>query len=369
MLFKKSYARGALQALIDANVIKNAADEEVADALAQAAGSQLPAEPMEAVSPEVTTQLAVNLVQLADALQSSADSASQAASAAVKGASTDEENTLPSAASENEEAKMDEQARPEGYANVGVAGVGTQAQSGEGAIGKENPNPPTNAAQGSPNSAIEAIKGASLKELIKKVAAGLVYGDKPEQKNDLPQAAKVVEEAKMDEQARPIGYASEGVSGVGNSAMAEKSREGAIGKEEKKLDQPGTNSAVEQSKMSEDAAYQQAFTALSDKYARFLPKKLSVNEKVAALQYLMGLIPSEREKTASSLKTSGEMPAGLAAYVAEHKEEGGEKKEEKKEEPKKDEEKKEEKKDEEKKEEEKKSSSRTDLLARLRNLK
>jgi hypothetical protein len=195
MLFKTAYARGALQALIETNVVK-VADEEAADAIAQTAGESLPEEPVEAVSPETTTELAANLVQLSDALQASADSAGQAAEAAgagtmnpgtpmggmdagamgpmgaaeaVKGAalrkrsSSQEENTLPSAAGENEEAALDIAQRPEGYANVGVAGVGTQAQSGEGAIGKEQQTPPTNAAQGPNNSAIDAIKGASLR--------------------------------------------------------------------------------------------------------------------------------------------------------------------------------------------------------------
>lgn len=374
MLFKTAYARGALQALIETNLVK-VADEEAADAIAQTAGESLPEEPVEAVSPQVTTELASNLVQLSDALQASADSAGQAAeaAAAVKGAalrkrsSSQEENTLPSAAGENEEAAMDAAQRPEGYANVGVAGVGTQAQSGEGAIGKEQPTPPTNAAPGPSNSAVDAIKGASLRQLIKKVAEGsLIVGDQASQKNNLPEAAKVTEEAAMDASARPMGYASEGEDGVGNSAMAEKSRAGAVGKEEKV--QPaapaGTNSAVEQSKTSEDEEYARQFVAAANKYARFLPQKFSQNEKIAAVQYLMSMVPAARERLVSNMTKSAEIPPQLAAYVHEHAEsKDEEKKEDEKKDGKKDEKK------EDKKDEEKKGSVSTDLLARLRNLK
>lgn len=365
-MFKVAYARGALQALIDTNVVK-VANEEVADALSEVAGEGMPEEPVGEVSPDTTAALASNLVQLADALQTSADAASGAAEAAVKGASSDDENTLGSAAGDSEEAAMEESARPEGYANVGVAGVGTQEASGEGAIGTERPNPPSNGAEGAPNSATEAVKGAALRNLIRKLSqdGSLITGDKERQENDAPEAAQHSEEAKMENDARPEGYANVGEDGVGTQTQAGK---GTIGLEEQKGDVQGANSAT---KTSEEKMYMQAFQQVASKYARYLPKQLNDIEKVAAIQGLLAMEPSDRNRTANFMAKHAEMPAGLAAYVESKKDgDGDEKKEdeskehESKEEPKHEED---EKKEESK--EEKKANGRRDLLQRLRNLK
>lgn len=363
-MFKVAYARGALQALIDTNVVK-VANEEVADAMAEVAGEGLPEEPVGEVAPEQTAALASNLVQLADALQTSADAAAGAAEAAVKGAASNDENTQNSAAGDTEEAAMENADRPEGYANVGVAGVGTQEASGEGAIGTERPNPPSNAAEGASNSATEAVKGAALRNLIRKLSqdGSLITGDKERQENDSPEAAKHTEEAKMENNRRPEGYANVGEDGVGTQTQAGK---GMIGLEEQKGEVQGANSAT---KTSEEKMYMQAFQQVASKYARYLPKQLNDAEKVAAIQGLLAMEPSDRNRAANFMAKHAEMPEGLAAYVESKKEDGDEKKEdESKEHESKESPAHEESEKKEESKEEKKASSKRDLLQRLRNL-
>ena len=96
------------------------------------------------------------------------------------------------------------------------------------------------------------------------------------------------------------------------------------------------------------------FKALSAKYAQVLPFWMDNNEKVAAIQYMMGIAPGDRDAIKSHIEKTAELPAALKEYVAKKKG-NGEDKEEKK----------------DKEEEESKEASVStagDIIARLRKI-
>lgn len=377
-LFKKAFARGSCAALQEAGVTKFA-NAELAASAADQIGAEMPGEePFGDVAPDTTAEVATSLIDLSNALQEAGGQAAETAEAVAKSAADkvsavqklrakisdetgstitgdrpEQANVL--ATTPNAEAIVEKERRPENYA---LGEQGDQEASGEGAVGAEKEVGGTGPAVDGDNSAIEAIsKGASLHEIIKKLAqmGSTITGTDPSQKNKLPQA--VTEEAKLELKNRPTDYAH---SGVGKSELAQPAREGAIGKETPHPDQPkhegaSTNSPIAQTKTADDNAYIEMFQAVADKYAQHLPKNLPEGEKVAAIKYLTSLDPDSREKVgAVIIKTSGELPEALKAHIEGKKDEG-----EKKEEPKK-EEKKEEKKDEKK--------EAGDYIAKLRGL-
>jgi len=381
-MLNKCYGRGVCSALQEIGLTKFANEDIAGEAADEVSDAVIPEEMPEEVAPEQTAALVDNLIQLSDALQESSEHAGAAADEAAKSASVknaaawlrkklaegstitgqdpEQQNELENSVSA--EARLDEMNRPGGaaYANVGVQGVGTQEASGEGAIGseKEHPGSMGPVEKEDTNSAIEAVKGASVSELIRKLAQGTTIMPNTPTTPDANTG-----EGQLDDANRPggAGYANKGVSGVGKSDMAAKLRAAAVGDEEKHpgtmgpVGQSGTNTAMQQvsgAKSAADASYIQNFKQVADKYAGYLPPRLDAVEKIAALQYMMGLEPIERDKLALHMQKTAEMPEGLAEYVEAKKDEGeeGEKKEEKK------------KKD---KEEEKEAS---DVLARVRAL-
>ena len=404
-MFRVAYVRGVNQALIDTGAVKYASEElaaEAADAVAEA----LPEQPVGEVAPEDTAEIASALVELSNNLEEAATNAADAAEAVaggpgasvaegveekisadvsraaailraklaqnptgstITGDKPEQQNTEP--LSENAEAKMDLSNRPEEYANVGEDGVGNQEASGDGAVGSEN------VVQGKgmgpvavdgTNSATDAIKGASVRDMIKnalnKRAMGTtITGTDPAQQNTQGQAAAISGEAKMEAAARPENYANKGEDGVGKSDEAAKERAAAVGKEEDHpgsmgpVGKDGTNTAIEQSKAAEEEAYMKQFKALSAKYAQVLPFWMDNNEKVAAIQYMMGIAPSDRDAIKSHIEKTAELPEALKEYVAKKKDNGDDK---------------EEKKEEEKEEETKEASVSTagDIIAKLRKI-
>lgn len=409
-LFKRAYAHGSMKALIDTGAVK-VANEELAAQLADQASESLPEEPVGEVAPEETAELAANLVQLSNSLQESADNAAQAAEAAAGGAPAEgaapvedvaKSAALRSAATKKAaslflqklgqgttitgdrpeqqntpvqgvtgEGQMDQQQRPEGYANVGEDGVGTQQDAGKGKLGDEEKVEGTGmgpvAIEGS-NTATEVVnKSASIRNIIKAAAqqkkASTTVGV------GAPVTDASTGEGKLDDQNRPggEGYANKGEDGVGHTDMQVPA--GArIGEEKAHPGQEshagGTNTVIQETKVGEDETYMRQFKQLGAKYANRFPFYFDTHQKVATIQYLMGLPPQEREVTVAHMEKTAEMPEGLKNYMAgkgngeEKKEEGGEEK--------KDEDKKEEKKDEgEKKEASARSSN---ILARLRRL-
>lgn len=406
-MFKRAYVHGVTRALIDAGAVKFANDEEAA-AAADTVAEQLPEQPVGEVPPEATAELAANLVDLATSLQASADSAAAAADAAggdtgektsalkraaafvraklsrktaadtgatIVGDRPAQENSAPNAT--NSEVKLDEKNRPGGdaYANVGEDGVGTQSQSGAGAIASEKKVEGTGAgpAVSGSNSATEAVKGASLRAFIKKIAQGsTITGDQ-----NFPNAP--TGELAMDTTARPEGYANVGEDGVGQSAMADQIAASAVGTEQPHPGQQdnagGSNTVIEQSEKAAQDEYLQRFKMTGHKYASALPFYLTEEEKVAAIQYLMSVPPDAQTRIVREIQKTAEMPAGLKAYIEAKKGEGegeGESAEHEKGETKE-----EEKKEEEKKDEEKKGAAKTaavrkprqdSVIARLRSL-
>ena len=360
-MLNKFYGRGVCGALRDTGLVKFANDEIATDAADAVSEAVLPEEMPEEVGPEATAALADNLMELSQALEAGADSAEAAAVAAksasanpamqtrvknaaswlrskiaegeggttITGTKPDQVNELTQ--SPTGEARMDEQNRPGGdaYANVGVGGVGTQQALGQGAIGSEKDHPGSMGPVDVPNSnsAIEAIKGASLNRLIAKLAQGGT--------TLMPGAALIPDaatgEGNLDDANRPgyAGYANMGVTGVGESDEAAKERAAAVGIEGVHpgtmgpVGQGGTNTAIQQipgtKQSSAEQAYLRNFQEVANKYAAYLPPRLSQAEKVAALKYLLSQEPIMRDKLALYMQKTAEMPAGLAEYVAKEK--------------------------------------------------
>lgn len=408
-MFRKAYVRGVSKALMDTGAVKFAS-EELAAEVADAVGEQLPKQPVEEVAPEQTAEIASTLVDLSNQLSEASDSAADAAKqVAETGASAEaakaaslrakraaaflrhklgqegtgstitgdkphQMNTEPQA--ETAEAKMDLANRPENYANAGEVGVGDQEASGLGAVGEEHVVPGTGmgpVAEDGTNSATDAIKGASLRNLIRKIAQGsTITGNRPDQQNTLAQAAGITGEGALEAAARPQNYAN---AGVGNSSEAAKERASAVGTEmahPKSMGQvgtPGTNSVIDQvaGKTAEDAEWLKRFKLTSAKYASVLPFWMNDGEKIAAIQYFMGLSPNQATSVATYIQKTAELPEGLKNYIEEKKKEEGTAKEEEGETKSEEEEEKKNKKEEE--EAEKKASLKAgDIIQRLRRL-
>lgn len=362
-LFKRAYAHGSMKALIDTGAVK-VASEELAAQLANQASESLPEEPVGEVAPDDTAELAANLVQLSNTLQESADNAAQAAQAATgtagAGAGADLGGAMGGAGEEMKaaawkkaaqhflqklgqgttitgdrpeqqntaaqdvtgEGEMDQAQRPEGYANVGEDGVGTQEAAGQGALGDEAKveGVGMGPAQEGSNTVTEVVnKSASIRNLIK--AATQKRADSTVGVGSTPPEA-VTGEGKLDDQNRPggAGYANVGEDGVGGTAMRVPA--GArIGEEKAHPGQEGhagsENTVIQETKVGEDESYMQQFRLLGTKFANRLPFYFDSQQKVASIQYLMGLPPGEREAVVSRMEKTAEMPEGLKNYLAD----------------------------------------------------
>lgn len=372
-MLNKAYTRGVNDALRQAGIVKFANDALANEAADAVADETLPEEIPGDVPPETTAALAANLSDLAAALAESAQHADAAAGVAEQAAGktasfksaaawlrrklaegstitgTNPQQTNDQRNSENSEAQLDSANRPggEAYANQGVKGVGNQQASGVGAVAQEGPHPKSMGpvASNDTNSAIEAIKSASVLDLIRKLATTTIM---PE---GTPAPNAVTGEGALDEANRPggVGYANQGVRGVGQSSMAGEIASAAVGEEQKHpgtmgpVGSPGTNTAIEQSaKSASEQTYLHNFQLVANKYAQYLPPRLSQTEKLAAIRYLMSKDPMTRDRIALHMSKTAEVPAGLAEYIESEKKdekcdegEKEEKKEEKKEEEKK----------------------------------
>ena len=375
-MLNKAYTRGVNDALRQAGIIKFADDmmaNEAADAVAE---ETMPEEVPGEVPPETTAELAANLSDLAQALAESAQHADAAAGVAEQAAGktasfrsaaawlrrkfaegstitgTDPQQTNDQVNSVNAEAELDAKNRPggEAYANQGVTGVGNQQSSGVGAVAQEGPHPKSMGPVSSSgtNSAIEAIKSASILDMIRKLATTTIMPD------GTPTPNALTGEIALDEANRPggIGYANQGVDGVGISSMSRAIANAAVGTEQTHpgtmgpVGSPGSNTVIEQSaKSASEQAYLRNFQTVANKYAQYLPPRLSQFEKLAAIRYLMSKDPMTRDRIALHMSKTAEVPAGLAEYMeSEKKDEGkkdegeegeeGEKKKEKEEEKK-----------------------------------
>jgi len=354
MLFKQAYTRGVCDALAHLGLVKFANEEMAAQAV-DAVADNLPVEPVEPVAADATAELAADLIELSNQLEGTAEQAAETAetAAAVTGDKMasrianlrnklsaigsindpndpSQKNTQQNAAAVTGEGQKDNAERPEMYANVGEVGVGDQAASGEGAVGSEVERADQDyKARDQANSATEAIKGASLGSIIRKIAmkGSTLNPADTSQQNTPAQAATVTGEGERENTERPAQYANKGETGVGQSDMAAKIRASSVGTEQahaagNPVKQPGTNTAIQQiAKSAEHAEYLQTFETVAAKFAHVLPDTASDEQKIAAIQFMMGHGPDEREKVAACIKQAGDIPAALKEYQ-EKKEKG-----------------------------------------------
>ena len=84
----------------------------------------------------------------------------------------DAPNDLPAAASDNAEAALEAQRRPENYANLGEQGVGNWSGKGEGTVGTEQraPDGPGATDSGSNSVTEQTAKSGSFQDIIRRVA-------------------------------------------------------------------------------------------------------------------------------------------------------------------------------------------------------
>ena len=423
-MFKSAYARGVCKGLHDVGLVKFA-NEGMAAASADAVGETLPEQPVEDVPQEATAELASDLIELSSQLEAAAGQAAETATSAAAvggegampggdmgampggdmgamadmggggmppmgervaslrakistmGSATDpddmsQKNTPENAAQVTPEMEMENRERPPGYANVGEEGVGTQEDSGVGAVGHEEERVDQDyKAVDKDNSVIEAIKSGELQKLIRKVAqgGGAVDENDASQRNTPEQAAKVTPEGQRENTERPPEYAH---LGPGKSDMAAQMRASAVGSEQAHPKQSpvkdgGTNSPIQQiAKSAEFDEYMKRFESCAQKYASRLPDVFTDEQKVASIKFLLGQDPATQEKVAAELEKAAAMPEGLKNFLEAKGEGNGEKKEEKKDEKVEAKEKDDEKKD-EKKEDEKEASA--DVQSLLQNLK
>jgi len=443
-LFKRAYARGINDELVRLGYVRYPT-KEAADAVADAVADQaLPQEPAaQPVPAETAADVAATLVDAANTLVSETGMGEQPAPAEealktsaaedfdtraykqaeavmIKAASEtkaamgstieggDKGNDLSQAGVLTGEGKLENDRRPEGYANMGVAGVGqTDTNLGRDAstqVGREEPHPqqPGTTPPGT-NSDMDQSKTSALRSIIQKIAMGSTIegGDKG---NTLGQAAALTGEGKLEGDRRPEGYA-EGARGKGWGDVPPAA---VVGTEQKHPQAPsetptGTNSVIQASKTGAEDPYLSLFKKTAEEVAQHLPGNLGEDEKISHIRRLMGLNDAERteyiamlhkdagatdaqaievaqkhaecsqarrsryqgnpgrkDRTHENQKMAGELPPALAAVVAE-------KKEEKKEGEPPTEEKKEEKKEEGKEGEGEKKEGH-DLLARIRRI-
>jgi len=250
----------------------------------------------------------------------------------ITGDKPQQQNTQSQATGVTGEGAMDTKQRPVDFANVGEDGVGTQEASGDGAIGQEGKIPGVgmgNVAAEGTNSATQAVKSATLRNLIKNAMGTTITGDRPDQQNTPSAAAAVTSEGAMEASMRPVDFANMGEAGVGQSAQQAAEIASAVGTETAHpgsmghVGQQGTNSAIQQTpgegatgKTAEDAEWINRFKATSAKYASVLPFWLNTDQKVASVQYLMAMSPSEAQSTAKHIEKTATLPEGMTEYVA-----------------------------------------------------
>jgi DNA-binding phage protein len=416
-LFKRAYVRGVNDELIRLGLARYPV-KEAADEIADAVGDQLPVEPSaEPVSPETAADVAATLVDAANKLVSEtqgeglgsegeqelktsaaqdletrageqayhcmlkvAEEVKAAEGSTIEGG--DKGNSPAGAAAS--ETQMENANRPEGYANVGVTGVGgtsSGAGRGTGVIGKEQPQPAApKESPGGSNSVVQQSKMGSLAEIIRKVAMAkhaegstIEGGDKGN-----TMAGATASETKMEERMRPEGYAHLGRPGMGDTDLQVPA--GAnVGVEQAHPKAPAespagalppssANSIVENSKTSGEDPFLALFKKTAEEIANFLPATLTSDDKIAHVRRMMGMTPEERsqylgiiakeagatddqaftvaekhaaaarrryqgnpgrqDRTRANQKTAGELPPALRAAIEKKKDEKGEGKDE-----------------------------------------
>jgi hypothetical protein len=354
-LFKRAFVRGLNAQLIREGVVvypsKEAADAS-ADYIADKSGMPDPYFNGEQLDIKVASYLCDNLIKAAEYQCEQAGNqyspvvtktAQETTPVAVAGADAwalmqksaaetgsliqggDAPNDLPAAASDNAEAALEAQRRPENYANLGEQGVGNWSGKGEGTVGTEQraPEGPGATDSGSNSVTEQTAKSGSFQDIIRRVARKhaadtgslITGGGNP---NDLPSAAVDNAEAAQELNRRPEGYASMGVRGVGGTDF-DIPQGAVVGRESPHPLSPGatdsgSNSLIDQTKN----AFDRLFTQTAEKVVPYLPERMPENQKVAHVRAMMGLDVPERAGYLETLYASMGSKKEAAASVRDH---------------------------------------------------
>lgn len=302
-------------------------------AASPAEGAMPPGVPEEEKAASIKQAAAVFLKKLA----------AGATGSTITGDKADQQNTQSQAAGETGEGAMDTQQRPVNFANVGEDGVGNQEASGDGAVGAEKKVDGVgmgNVGSEGTNSVTDAVKSAAaLREHVKQAMGGTtITGNRPDQQNTASAAAAVTTEGAMEANMRPLGFASKGEAGVGQSDQQAAEVASAVGIESAHpgsmghVGQQGTNSAIKQTPgqgavgktaaEKENDEWVTRFKTTSAKYASAIPFWLTTNQKIATVQCFMGMSPNEANAAVSHMQKTAELPEGLKEYVAKNGGEG-----------------------------------------------
>ena len=411
-MFKSSYCRGVLNALEQAGYVAFP-DVETACKVASYIANESKIDPLAegGITPQMTGKIAEAIVDAStwfknkgyktaafsklaslDDLQKLAHQHTMDLMQKAAEGSTIEGGDKGNTEKTTAEGKMDEKARPDGYAENSRGKTEVDVRPGQVGKEEEHPNKPSETPSGD-NSVKEQSRTAALLSFIKKTAEGstILGGDKG---NKEPTTA----EGKMDTAMRPPGYAVLPSQGSLGELMARFDGQSAVGKEAPHPNAPanspsGSNSIIETShKNAEDEAYLMVFKKTASEVGQYLPTGISDDVKVAHVRACMGMTNEERahylhglqkeaaDKTAAAAapapdyghyngrtanQKQAEMPAFIQDKIDAKKEEGSEKKDEKGE-------KKDEnpfaKKDDEKKEEKKEDEKEGSLASHLRRI-
>lgn len=232
----------------------------------------------------------------------------------------DAQNTPADAAKHDEVAALDAKQRPPGKHVVGVGNTAMSTASGEIGTQSSHPESPSNSPGGT-----NSLHKAAYEAVIRKYAQALMKGG--DKQNTPAAAAKHNDVAALDLSRRPQGKY---LVGQGN-ANIDVPQDAHIGREHPATEPPknkatGSNSVTQASKVAglsdEEQAYLDLFSKTAADVGSFLPKSLSEEQKVAALQRMIPMDHTARQAELDKLyKSASSLPEALAEIKEEKKDE------------------------------------------------
>lgn len=231
--------------------------------------------------------------------------AEETASGALVGVGGQKDNKEHQAAQHDSVAKLDLKNR--GEAEYTNSRGRTELDTSAGEVGKltSAPKEPSNSPAGTNSVSEDAKKSASI-AAIRKMAADLILGKQPENKE--PAAAHHDGLAKLDLHNRPMGYAVVPKGGA-NFSEPQVAR---VGQERKPDVMPkrgvtGSNSVTEASKAASDQElFVEIFRKTASDVGPYLPASLTDDQKLAAIRDMMPLDRPERGAYLQALSKAAE---------------------------------------------------------------
>lgn len=215
--------------------------------------------------------------------------------------------------SQNAEAKLDDHRKSKEYANVGPGGANfSEPQSARIGTEEKHPMAPEGVGGASGNSVTQASKAASIRDRLRKLAAGAMDSPHSQPKGEPPYGSTIVgsdpnqqnlesdsanAEAMMDVADRPENYAN---VGQGNAGIQDVPTSAEIGSEADHPKQPAdmggasSNSATEASAKS--ARWNRHFEETARELGPHLPENMPMDQKVAAVKQAMAMEPAEQQR-------------------------------------------------------------------------